>query len=784
MYSFVSELEFENDLIKALEKNGWQNDSFANVLMNPSEQDLVDNFAKIVFANNSESAKLNGVELSEKEINKILEHFRKSPYEIARMLKEGTITITRDNSSDTKNNCKEITLTIFNKDEIASGRTIYQIARQPKFKKLDDMLKDRRGDVLLLINGLPLYHIELKKDDKNLEEAYNQLKKYKNEGLFSKGLMNLVQIFVIMTPNDSRYFANTNDSEFNKSFRFCWAKKNNEHLKNYIDLANSMLKIPLAHELVSKYSIAQGADKSLIILRSYQYYAAKMILEVVKNHLGDFNLGGFIWHTTGSGKTMTSYKAAELVSELKNVDKVVFLVDRVELNDQSFKEYCSFSYDDGVLNTENIRDLKRKLNPKEREKLIITSIQKMQKLSKSMSKDTKKIVFIIDEAHRSTSGEMLSDIKKVFVNSMFFGFTGTPIFKDNSKFDNETKNIFGNELHRYTIKDGLRDENILRFNLVQKINYDDIRDKKAKILNDASWYDFDDETTEAKLKETDYFENTQWKINVVKEILSDFSRFSKSHKSYKFDRYFHAIFAVSSIPDAIEYYRIFKDYKNKELHDLKITTLFDTNIDENYAFVVDKLKALHEIISDYNAMFHKSLRIDDGEFKKDIAARLAHKEHYKSIKDDDKLDILIVVNQMLTGYDSKYVNTLYLDKTLEYANLIQAFSRTNRVLNELKPYGNIVYFKEPVAMQENIKKALELYSGANESEIFVPKLAYYVEKINEIYAKINTLFIHGFASLPSDEEDVKEFRRLFNELEWYIRAAKIQGYDFNKRSYK
>lgn len=781
MYSFASELDYEKELVRLLEQNGWQNDSFANVLTNPSEQDLVDNFAKIVFANNSESAKLNGVELSQKEISKILGHFRKSPYEIAKMLKEGSITITRDNPSDTKNNGKEITLIIFNKDEIASGRTIYQIARQPEFKKLDNMLKDRRGDVLLLINGLPLYHLELKKDDKNLDEAYNQLKKYKNEGLFSKGLMNLVQVFVIMTPNDSRYFANTDESEFNKSFRFCWADENNEHLKNYIALASSMLKIPLAHELVSKYSITQSANKSLIILRSYQYYAAKRILEVVKNNLGDFNLGGFIWHTTGSGKTMTSYKAAELVSELKNVDKVVFLVDRVELNDQSFKEYCSFSYDDGVLNTENTRDLKRKLNPKEREKLIITSIQKMQKLSKSMDKDTKKIVFIIDEAHRSTSGEMLSDIKKVFVNSMFFGFTGTPIFKDNSKFDNETKNIFGHELHRYTIKDGLRDENVLRFNLVQKINYQDIRAKKAKLLDDASWLDFDDITTEKKLKETDYFENTQWKINVAREILDDFHRFSKSHKSYKFDRYFHAIFAVSSIPCAIEYYRIFK---NELKNELKITALFDTNIDGNADFVVDKEKALREIISDYNDMFNKNLKLDDGEFKKDISARLAHKGHYKNIKDDDKLDILIVVNQMLTGYDSKYINTLYLDKTLEFANLIQAFSRTNRVLNELKPYGNIVYFKEPVAMQENIKKALELYSGANESEIFVPKIGYYVEKINETYAKIKTLFIHGFASLPSDEEEVKEFRRLFNELEWYIRAAKIQGYDFDKRSYK
>lgn len=780
MYSFASELDYENELIRLLEQNGWNNDSFVNVLNNPSEQDLVDNFAKIVFANNGESSKLNGVELNDKEINQILERFRKSPYEIAIMLKEGTLTIRRDNPNDIKNNGKEITLQIFSKDKIASGGTIYQIARQPKLKKLNDMLKDRRGDILLLINGLPLYHLELKKDDKNLDEAYNQLKKYKNEGLFDKGLMNLVQVFVMMTPNDSRYFANTNDDEFNKSFRFCWANENNEHLKNYVDLANSMLKIPLAHELVSKYSITQSSNQSLIILRSYQYYAAKRILEVVKNNLGYVNLGGFIWHTTGSGKTMTSFKAAELVSELKNVDKVIFLVDRVELNDQSFKEYCSFSYDDSILNTYNTWDLKKKLSLKEREKLIITSIQKMQKLSKSMYKDTKKIVFIVDEAHRSTSGEMLGDIKKVFVNSMFFGFTGTPTLDENSKYDNETKNIFGHELHRYTIKDGLKDENVLRFNLVQKINYQDIRRDLAKKLNDASWLDFNDETSEKKLKETDFFENYEWKENVVKEILNDFPRFSKSHKSHKSDRYFHAIFAVSSIPDAIEYYRIFKNNPNC---DLKITALFDTNIDGNNDFVVEKENALLEIIGDYNDMFNKSLNVDGGEFKKDISKRLAHKENYKNIKDDEKLDILIVVNQMLTGYDSKYLNTLYLDKTLEYANLIQAFSRTNRVLNELKPYGNIVYFKEPITMQENIKKALKLYSGANEAEIFVPKLGKYVEKINEIYEKIQKLFPHGFASLPSANEDIKEFRRLFNELEWNIRAAKIQGYDFDKRSY-
>lgn len=780
MYSFASELDFENELARLLEQNGWNNDSFANVLNNPSEQDLVDNFAKIVFVNNSESSKLNGVELSDSEIKQILENFKKSPCEIANMLKHGTLTIRRDNLSDTKNNGKEISLKIFSKDKIASGEIIYQIVRQPKFKKLNDMLKDRRGDLLLLINGLPLYHIELKKDDDKLDEAYYQLKKYKNEGLFSRGLMNLVQVFVVMTPNDSRYFANTNDDDFNKSFRFYWANENNEHLKNYVDLANSMLKIPLAHELVSKFSITENSRDNLIILRSYQYYAAKRILEVVKNHLGDFNLGGFIWHTTGSGKTMTSFKAAELVSELKNVDKVVFLVDRVELNDQSFKEYCSFSYDDSILNTYNTWDLKQKLSLKEREKLLITTIYKMQKLAESMSKDTKKIVFIVDEAHRSTSGDMLRVTKKVFTNSMFFGFTGTPTLDENSKFDNETKNIFGHELHRYTIKDGLKDENVLRFNLVQKINYDDVRDEKAKKLNDASWYDFDDEVVEKKLKETDFFENYEWKKNVAKDILDDFHRFSKSHKSHKFDRYFHAIFAVSSIPDAIEYYRIFK---NEFKHDLKITTLFDTNLDISSAFTTHKEIALLEIISDYNAMFKKSFKADDVEFKKDIAARLAHKGHYIKIKDDEKLDMLIVVNQMLTGYDSKYVNTLYLDKTLEYANLIQAFSRTNRVLNELKPYGNIVYFKEPFAMQENIKKALKLYSGANESEVFVPKLGEYVETINKIYEKVQKLFPHGFLSLPSDEKEIKEFKRLFNELEWYIRAAKIQGYDFDKRSY-
>ena len=818
---FNTEAEFEAAMITALQNKGWEN----QVLKYPTEETLLKNWADILFENNRSIDRLNDAPLTDTEMQQILEQVLalRTPLKLNGFINGKTVSITRDNTDDPFHFGKEVSLKIYDRREIAAGQSRYQIAQQPKYKSKSKILNDRRGDLMLLINGMPVFHLELKKSGIPVSQAYYQIEKYSDEGIFT-GIFSLVQIFVAMQPEETVYFANPGpDGAFNKDFYFHWADFNNEPINNWKDVATYLLSIPMAHQMIGFYTIADDSDGVLKVMRSYQYFAANAISDrVSKIDWSDKHLlGGYIWHTTGSGKTMTSFKSAQLIANSKDADKVIFLVDRIELGTQSLREYRAFAEDnEEVQATEDTQALIMKLKSKNpADTLIVTSIQKMSNIKNEEdglnaadidAMNSKRIVFIVDEAHRSMFGEMLITVKQTFYGAVFFGFTGTPIQKENQKKMNTTSTVFGNELHRYSIADGIRDGNVLGFDPYKMLTYEDIDLRKAvalKMANASSeeeavkdpqkakiYYHYMDA---AKIKMAghseksgvyikgieDYlpkeqYERAEHQKMVLQDICDNWLRLSHASK-------FHAIFTTSSIHEAIEYYRLFKNSKS----DLKVTTLFHPNIDNNYN-VKFKEDGLVEILEDYNARYEQDFTLaTHDKFKKDIAARLAHKKPYERIErtPDKQIDLVIVVDQMLTGFDSKWVNTLYMDKKLQFENIIQAFSRTNRLFGPDKPFGTIRYYRFPNTMERNIKDAVALYSGNKPLGLFVEHLDYNLEKMNQIFADISHLFtlagIPDFSRLPKDLDDCGRFAKLFSHLNDYLEAAKIQGFTWKKSAY-
>lgn len=493
---FRKEADFEEALIKVLTEKGWEKE----VLRHPTEQDLIQNWAKILYDNNRGIDRLNNYPLTDGEMQQIIEQITelRTPLKLNGFINGKTVSIKRDNPDDKLHLGTEISLKIYDRREIAAGQSRYQIVQQPVFPSKSKMLNDRRGDLMLLINGMPVIHIELKRSGVPVSQAYNQIEKYSYEGVFT-GLFSLVQVFVAMNPDETRYFANPGpDGKFNTDYYFHWADFNNEPINDWKAIASSLLSIPMAHQLIGFYTVADNADGVLKVMRSYQYYAASAISDVVSKTKWDSGKqrGGYIWHTTGSGKTMTSFKSAQLIANSKDADKVVFLTDRIELGTQSLKEYRAFAdAKETVQATENTYVLLSKLKSDAPEDtLIVTSIQKMSNIKDEEggmnAKDIevingKRLVFIVDEAHRSTFGDMLSIIKNTFPNAIFFGFTGTPVFEENAKKNNAQTDVFGNELHRYSIADGIRDKNVLGFDPYKVLTFKDKDVRKVVALEKA-----------------------------------------------------------------------------------------------------------------------------------------------------------------------------------------------------------------------------------------------------------------------------------------------------------
>ena len=810
---FSNENDFENALIALLATKGWEKD----VLDYPDEEALIANWQKHLDKTNCHIDKLD-VPLIRSEMSQILEQVQilKTPYALNEFINGKTVAIKRENEQS-RHFGKEVSLDIFDREEISAGKSRYQIARQPRFSPRSDLYPKQRGDLMLLINGMPMFHIELKRSGVPISQATNQIERYHNAGAFS-GIFGLVQIFVAMSPEECRYFANTN-GKLNPAFYFRWADFNNVYVNDWGEIAKRFLSIPMAHQFIGDYTIADSKDEQLKVLRSYQYYAVNKIADTVAqtDWTAGNQRGGYIWHTTGSGKTMSSFKSAQLVSRRKDADKVVFLLDRIELGEQSLEEYQNFADSEkDVQATENTAILLAKLKSSaDSDRLIVTSIQKMSNIQAEEGINeadiakisAKRLVFIIDEAHRTTFGDMLLTIKNTFTNAIFFGFTGTPIESENAKKNATTATIFGDELHRYPISDGIRDENVLGFHLFHISTFKDSDLRRAVALQEAKAKDesevFADEAkkkvynrlmndvpmagdndSEGKYQKgiEYYISKEQYQTDehihaVIDDMLGNWQRLSQGKK-------YHAIFATSSIPEAVNYYRLIKERNSG----LKLTALFDPNID-NDGQASDKEEWIAEILADYNAQFDTNFGYATyAKFKTDLTWRLSHKEIYKNIKADEQLDLLIVVDQMLTGFDSKWVNTLYLDKILDYANLIQAFSRTNRLCDKTdKPFGLIRYYRKPHTMKRNIERAVKLYSGDRPRGLFVDNLDCFIHKMNGTFAEIADIFKCAgqadFAQNPNDATACGKFIKLFNQLNDHLQSARLLGFVWDKLSY-
>lgn len=802
---FTKELEFEKRLAEMLTQHGWEE----HILYNPTEADLLKNWASIIWNNNRDINRLGDFPLTDGEMAQIVQAFDncKNPYERNQLLIGEYVQITRDNRQDANNYRKPVYLKLFDSREINAGQSTYQIVRQPKFGTSHPLASDRRGDVMLLINGMPLIHIELKRSGVDVSQAANQIKKYTHEGVFGRGIFSLVQIFVAMTPEKTLYFANPGAKDkFSASYYFHWADFNNKEAEDWKYIAANLLSVPMAHQMVGQYTIADDKDETLKVLRSYQYYAANAICDKVRKTYWDDHMhrGGFIWHTTGSGKTMTSFKAAQLVAKAGDADKVVFLLDRIELSTQSADEYRGFANaDDNVLDTENTANLISLLESNDRDtNLIVTSLQKMSRVNARYGVpqsildaiNKKRVVFIVDECHRGVFGSMLMEIKNTFPRALLFGFTGTPVFDDNSHGELTTEVIFGDNLHKYTLADGIPDGNVLGFDLYKEetIKEEDLRDRYARVrYKEEIGEEYDEENGIEKLYKNFYNEEDILKVEdklkkaysseghhkeVMYKIIEDFPTIGHNGK-------FHAMLATKSIPEAIEYYKLFKEH----YPDYNVAAIFDDNIDNN-GNAEYKEDAILEMLDDYNRRFGTSFQQSTySKYKKDVAKRLAHKAPYQKLEKKKQINLLIVVTQMLTGYDSKWVNALYVDKLLKYVDVIQAFSRTNRLFGPEKPFGIIKYFTRPNRMKKNIAEAMDLYVD-QPMLVFMDKLEANIEKINKAYAMIKAIFeaegIMDFSRLPESQISRRKFAKEFCEMSRVLEAAKMQGFRWDKKEYE
>lgn len=710
----ISEKELEENLLKQLSDQGYE------IVDVKDEESLLENFRK-------QLEKFNNIKFSNEEFTKILTHLAGgSIFEKSKKL--------RDKFELPKENGKIEYIKFIDKENIENN--IFQVTNQITIKGL----YENRSDVTILVNGLPLVQIELKRSGVRLKKAFYQVQRYQRHSYSYKALFQYIQIFVISNEENTRYFSN--NSELNYAFTFSWADEYNLKKNKLTDFAATFLDKKHLGNMLTKYIVTNETMKALMILRPYQYYAVEKIIDRVKNHP---NRNGYIWHTTGSGKTLTSFKASQILSSLNGIDKVIFCVDRKDLDYQTSKEFNAFSKGSvgDVNNTGQFVDQMISSNYN----IIVTTIQKLNNaiskphyLKQMETIKDKRIVFIFDECHRTQFGETHAKINEFFTNKQFFGFTGTPIFADNAIKYRTTKDLFDDCLHKYTIKEAIDDENVLGFS-VEYYSTFNLKDKEG---NDLS----PDEMIENGIDTKEVFSNKQRLEKIVDFIL-------EHHNSKTSNREYQSIFAISDINTLIEYYKIFKEKGTN----LKIASIFTYEANSDLAndegtFEVEGNECKHpreyldEMVADYNKMFGDNFNLNQengfNSYFVDISKKIKER----------KIDILLVVNMFLTGFDSKYLNTLYVDKNLKYHGLIQAYSRTNRILNVNKQHGNIVCFRN---LKKRTDEAIKLFSDENAVETVLMKdYSEYIGIINQ--------YIEKLRELADTSEDVDRLETEDNKL--------------------
>ncbi len=760
--TYQSEQALEEELILQLQGLGYQRVVIAD------EAQLLANLKL-------QLEKHNRISLTLQEFEKVLNHLNKGNiFDRAKILRDKFV-LQRDDGTNEY-------IEFINMDHWCQNE--YQVTNQVT---LDGSYKNRY-DVTLLVNGLPLVQIELKRRGLEMKEAFNQISRYQRHSFWSShGLFNYVQLFVISNGVNTKYYANNRKTSYKQTF--FWTDKYNKRISNLSSFADHFLEKCHVSKMITRYIVLHETDKILLALRPYQYYAVEEIIHRVQNSKNN----GYIWHTTGSGKTLTSFKASQIIMRLPHVDKVVFCVDRNDLDYQTMKEFNAFKPEsvDSTASTKVLVD-----QFVDHSKIIVTTIQKLNtaiskaKYRKQMeSQRHKKTVFIFDECHRSQFGDTHKRITEFFTDHQLFGFTGTPIFEPNaSKNDlgkRTTKNLFGESLHKYVITDAINDQNVLKFSIEYVGKYKKKEDNPNEV---------DIEVEGINTKEL--WESEERITKIVDYILAHHDR--KTHS-----REFTAMMCVSSVDVLVKYYRIFQQRKEEGKHNLKIATIFsytaneedkDDNgdISQSWAEVEENQHTrdiLEGFMGDYNAMFQTKYSTRDSKsfynYYKDIANRVRKKQ----------VDLLLVVNMFLTGFDSKTLNTLYVDKNLRYHGLIQAFSRTNRILNELKSQGNIVVFRN---LKKKTDEAITLFSNKEAiEEIIVPPYKEQIEAFNEAFVELVTIApTHKSVDDLIDENDqlafVKQFRKLmrllnvaqsFAEFSWDDLGMNEQQFENYKSKY-
>lgn len=642
-----------------------------------------------------------------------------------------------------------------------------------------------RYDVTILVNGLPLVHVELKKRGVAIREAFNQVHRYSKESFNStNSLFKYIQIYVISNGTDSRYFANTVKRDKNSfDFTMNWAKADNTLIKDLKDFTSTFFQKHTLLNVLLTYSVFDTSD-TLLVMRPYQIAATERMLWKIKSSFeakkwSSNEGGGYIWHTTGSGKTLTSFKAARLATQLDFIDKVFFVVDRKDLDYQTMREYQRFS-PDSVNGSDSTAGLKRNIERNDN-KIIVTTIQKLNNLMKSegdLNIYQKQVVFIFDECHRSQFGEAQKNLKKKFKKFYQFGFTGTPIFVQNALGSETTLSVFGTELHSYVITDAIRDEKVLKF----KVDYNDVRPHFKKMESEQ-----DEKKLSASENKTALLHPARIK-EISQYILVNFR--VKTRRNLGSNIGFNAMFAVSSVDAAKCYYDELNILQNDSDKPLKIATIFSFAANEEQSSIGEILdesfepsamditakEFLNKAIEDYNAMFSMNFSIDSNGFQdyyRDLAKRVKNKE----------IDLIIVVGMFLTGFDAPTLNTLFVDKNLRYHGLIQAFSRTNRIYDATKTFGNIITFRD---LEKATIEAITLFGDSNTKNVVLEK-SYneYLEGFTDIvtgeahrgYVVVVKELNEKFPN-PDEiakEKDKKEFAKLFGE---YLRVENIlQNYD-------
>ncbi|MBF0780368.1 MULTISPECIES: type I restriction endonuclease subunit R [unclassified Granulicatella] len=773
---FTSEADIENQLIQQLIR-GESQWVYREDLK--SEESLWKNFFEKLESNNT--ATLNDVPLTAQEKEQIKNQLNFNSYYDAAKWLVGENGIAKVEVQRENVTLGKIRLEVLWRLHIAGGKSSYEVVNQVAISRATQLDKDRRFDVTLLINGLPMIHIELKNRSEGFRAAFNQIKKYDAQGVF-RGIFSTVQMFVVSNASETRYIAATKSPKIKEQFLTMWVDKNNHAVTELNEFANQVLSIPRAHQMVMQYSVLDNEKKSLILLRPYQIHAIEAVKEASKHQKS-----GYVWHTTGSGKTLTSYKVAGNLLQIPAIQKTIFIVDRLDLDEQTTSSFLSYAENDviDIDETDNTDRLVKRLYSLDK-RIVVTTIQKITTMMNKFedgkyAKEQLKIkslnlAFVVDECHRAVSPERQRIMQRFFSHSLWYGFTGTPIFKENKRqqkgdLAQTTEEQYGERLHQYTVKEAIHDKAVLGFQPEYKTTIMDIPEDK---IPDAA------------------YEAEDHMLEVIDSIVNYSAR--KLGFQNGVGLTYDAILTVKSIAIAQKYYDLFQKVKNGETR-IKISekikrvlpdfpkVAITYSVSENEESSKDNQEHMKKAIANYNKEFNQNYSLSNLRgYNNDINERLARKKE-RFHKRDEQLDLVIVVNRLLTGFDAPCLSTLFIDRApMKPQELIQAFSRTNRLFDSVKKYGQIVTFQKPETFKQAVDEALRLYSNGGENSVLAPDWVTERANFDEKLFKLRQIAPtpDDTPLLTSEDNELKRFAKAYQEFDRLF--ASIQVYsEYNEK---